>query len=390
MERTQSVAPYCSRGRMKLASVFLAAIVSCMCLFALAGCASKALENIDSKIQEAAEASFGVGSGFAGYAANDYVNPSEYSVTSVQVQDKKANGSAVSGTAAITLENDSFKSEGTYTFTANADDEGNLSDTEFSLQDQTTTVKRGIDFDEERGVSERDISNVNTAQGTCSASVPDTSGSSWMKSSGTDIVYTYAFDGEKWAYESEDTAQGEVLWTITGTYEGTYCGDTTTFEIPIYPEDSGSEAVIKDYKYKRPNKVFREAGYSDSWYGVSSSTVTQNTGTDEPILYLSDFGGGYMGFDFYYNDLKRSGSIAVGDIINFKAVMSPDAPGEIRLFAYGDPLDHTYSCEAASSATWTNGKLKRCYTEVLPVWSSSNPDQCWNSNTKFVLKRVEQ
>lgn len=347
---------------------------------------SKDVAAQSAAVQAAAEAQFGSGSGFEGYAANDYVKPSGYHVAAVDASNVTVDGSSVSGTATITLENDSFTSEGTYEVSAQAAEDGTWDGATLKLVEQQTTARKGIDFDEERGVTADSVDSFDDNAQECTASVPVADSGSWIMTSGETAVYTYSFDGQRWSYAGETREEGEKVYNLKGVYTGTYEGATTTFEIRSEPTIEDDYVALDDYVYDRPNQVMEQNGYPNNTYHVDHDLSDPRD--HDTRLQLEDYGNGYIGFDFYWNDLQQSGSIAVGDRVKFKAVMNVNEPDEIRIFMPDEEASTNADwCEAATSATWTKGAWKPCYKNHLYAWHPGNPDGSWKTNTTFVLRR---
>lgn len=274
-----------AKGVLELIS---AIFVVGLCVTMLAGCGNKALDDADAKALSAANEQFGAGSGFAGYASNDYVNPSEYSVTSASVTEKKADGSVVSGTVAITLENNSFKSDGTYSFTADADSDGKWTNATFELIDQETTATKGIDFDEAHGVPNADASFDGSSQ-TCSVNSVkvDSSVSTWYMTSGAEQTLSYAFDGSAWVFQGEDL--GQQTTAFSADIEGTYSNDTGkqyhggTFVLSDLNVEAGTCKVEWTIKYDAASNISGNSGIKEnqkrgSASGTESVTFTQKDG----------------------------------------------------------------------------------------------------------------
>lgn len=96
------------------------------------------------------------GESFGGFVPNNYVNPSTYKVKSVKLSNVTENNGLVSGSAEAVTANRSFRSTMNFTFTGVKGSGDAVSNVTLKLNDKSTEPKRGVDFDEENGLTDLD------------------------------------------------------------------------------------------------------------------------------------------------------------------------------------------------------------------------------------------
>lgn len=188
------------------------------------------------------------------FAKNDYVNPSDYTSSLTDLTDVNVSDGKASGSIEATFENDSFESDATLSFTADADDSNNLSNIKFKVDSQTTTPTAGIDFDEEHQLEGCD-SKLGSDGNTCTVKTP-ADDTPWYANAKKVNVYKYAFDGSKWSFKKSSTKKNDTDGyynesAITGSYhctktDGSYSKYVSDDPITINYMDGGAGKIAVD------------------------------------------------------------------------------------------------------------------------------------------------
>ena len=197
------------------------------------------------------------GESFGGFVPNNYVNPSTYKVKSVKVSSVTENNGLVSGSAEAVTANRSFRSTMDFTFTGVKDSGGTVSNVTLKLNDKSTEPKRGIDFDEENGLTDLDP-ELDGSSCTVKQEIPG--GAPWYYDPSYHQEYSYYFeDDEGWCLSDsgryDDDGDSDPMLDISGTYEDSGGAATPDIYLKIsnYDEDEGTISVelSTDYSLSR-------------------------------------------------------------------------------------------------------------------------------------------
>lgn len=197
------------------------------------------------------------GASFGGFVPNNYVNPSTYKVKSVTVSSVTENNGLVSGSAEAVTANRSFRSTMDFTFTGVKDSGGTVSNVTLKLNDKSTEPKRGIDFDEENGLTDLDP-ELDGSSCTVKQEIPG--GAPWYYDPSYHQEYSYYFeDDEGWCLSDsgryDDDGDSDPMLDISGTYEDSGGAATPDIYLKIsnYDEDEGTISVelSTDYSLSR-------------------------------------------------------------------------------------------------------------------------------------------
>ena len=161
------------------------------------------------------------GESFGGFVSSDYVNSSAYKVKSVKVSNVTENNGLVSGSAEAVTANRSFRSTMDFTFTGVKGSGDAVSDVTLKLNDKSTEPKRGIDFDEENGLTDLDP-ELDGSSCTVKQEIPG--GAPWYYDPSYHQEYSYYFeDDEGWSLSDsgryDDDGDSDPMLDISGTYE---------------------------------------------------------------------------------------------------------------------------------------------------------------------------
>lgn len=197
------------------------------------------------------------GESFGGFVSSDYVNSSAYKVKSVKVDNVTESNGLVNGSAQVVTENRSFRSTIDLTFTGAKDSGGTVSNVTLKLNDKSTEPKRGIDFDEENGLTDLDP-ELDGSSCTVKQEIPG--GAPWYYDPSYHQEYSYYFeDDEGWSLSDsgryDDDGDSDPMLDISGTYEDSGGAATPDIYLKIsnYDEDEGTISVelSTDYSLSR-------------------------------------------------------------------------------------------------------------------------------------------
>lgn len=194
---------------------------------------------------------------FGGFVPSDYVNPSTYKIKSVKVDNVTESNGLVNGSAQVVTENRSFRSTIDLTFTGLKGSGGVVSNVCLKSNKISTEPTRGIDFDEENGLTDVD-SELEGSSCTVKQDVPGEA--PWYFDDSCHQEYVYSFDqATGWCFDysdlCDDDGDTEPMVDISGTYED-FDGDDTPdiyLKISNYDEVAGTISVelSTDYSLSR-------------------------------------------------------------------------------------------------------------------------------------------
>lgn len=197
------------------------------------------------------------GESFGGFVSNDYVNPSTYKVKSVKVDNVTESNGLVNGSAQVVTENRSFRSTIDLTFTGLKGSGGVVSNVSLKSNKVSTEPTRGIDFDEENGLTDVD-SELEGSTCTVKQDVPGEV--PWYFDDSYHQEYVYSFDeATGWCFDysdlCDDDGDTEPMADISGTYEDFDEDGTpdTYLKISNFDEVAGTISVelSTDYSLSR-------------------------------------------------------------------------------------------------------------------------------------------
>lgn len=223
---------------------------------ALSGCSPAPLGQTTTTFEEAFAEDVLVQKGIA---SSSYLNESPYEVKSFTAENiEKRSETGVTADFSATIENDNFMTEmsGTATYLQEPDGPSTY---EFDVVSSETTPKKGIDFDKSNGLEHIDpvLSDDRTS---CMVEIVDTF-SYWFADSSVKHLYTYQFDGSRWALKSDDVQHEVTYKDIDGNYLAK-TGDltkVTLFDISNLDAATGSFDVayrIGEYSSGYQNMLF--------------------------------------------------------------------------------------------------------------------------------------
>ena len=144
-----------------------------------------------------------------------------------------------------------------FTFTGVKDSGGTVSNVTLKLNDKSTEPKRGIDFDEENGLTDLDP-ELDGSSCTVKQEIPG--GAPWYYDPSYHQEYSYYFeDDEGWCLSDsgryDDDGDSDPMLDISGTYEDSGGAATPDIYLKIsnYDEDEGTISVelSTDYSLSR-------------------------------------------------------------------------------------------------------------------------------------------
>lgn len=208
------------------------------------------------------------GKKFEGFVPNNYVNPSDYKVKSVKVDNIMESSGLVSGSAKVVTKNRSFRSSMNFTFNGSRNSDGSVSNVSLDLEDKSTEPVRGIDYDEQNGLKDLD---PELSGDSCTVRRDIPGGAPWYYDSSYHQEYEYSFDEDDgWGLMSSDKCDDEgdsnPMQDISGTYEDAGGASTPDIYLKIsnYNEDEQTISVElgTDFslstKHMSGNMVFRK------------------------------------------------------------------------------------------------------------------------------------
>lgn len=197
------------------------------------------------------------GESFGGFVSSDYVNSSAYKVKSVKVDNVTESNGLVNGSAQVVTENRSFRSTIDLTFTGLKGSDGVVSNVSLKSNKVSTEPTRGIDFDEENGLTDVDSELEGS---TCTVKQEIPGGAPWYYDPSYHQEYSYYFeDDEGWSLSDsgryDDDGDSDPMLDISGTYEDSGGAATPDIYLKIsnYDEDEGTISVelSTDYSLSR-------------------------------------------------------------------------------------------------------------------------------------------
>lgn len=197
------------------------------------------------------------GESFGGFVSSDYVNSSAYKVKSVKVDNVTESNGLVNGSAQVVTENRSFRSTIDLTFTGLKGSGGVVSNVSLKSNKVSTEPTRGIDFDEENGLTDVD-SELEGSSCTVKQDVPGEV--PWYFDDSYHQEYVYSFDeATGWCFDysdlCDDDGDTEPMADISGTYEDFDEDGTpdTYLKISNFDEVAGTISVelSTDYSLSR-------------------------------------------------------------------------------------------------------------------------------------------
>ena len=163
----------------------------------------------------------------------------------------------VNGSAQVVTENRSFRSTIDLTFTGLKGSGGVVSNVSLKSNKVSTEPTRGIDFDEENGLTDLDP-ELDGSSCTVKQEIPG--GAPWYYDPSYHQEYSYYFeDDEGWSLSDsgryDDDGDSDPMLDISGTYEDSGGADTPDIYLKIsnYDEDEGTISVelSTDYSLSR-------------------------------------------------------------------------------------------------------------------------------------------
>ncbi|MBM6952511.1 hypothetical protein [Enorma phocaeensis] len=295
-----------------------------------------------------------------GFASNDYVTPSAYDLSNVEIVNTgEGQDGSVTVQATALLTNESFESDCSVTLlfvrAGDASSFAQFSDIEAAGLDRAAWVGVVLDSSaatraisgvtEDAEISGDFTPTFDEASQTCTFTT-ETSYDLWFGTRSVQTPYTYSFDGDAWT-RSQGDAQSSVSYSsdaLVGEYTS-QGGDATrmtafrvtnvdaaagTFvvEYQATPSGFGSEAIsgvitctISAVTATDAARGYRQAdGYAYAFTGDGSSTGGDNTAHIEGYLGLDgaivfDFTGDYTRMPFLFGDPTNESTEIAGTVV---------------------------------------------------------------------------
>lgn len=215
----------------------------------------KMVDQVTASVEKTANEQYG--EYFGGFVSSDYVNSSAYKVKSVKVDNVTESNGLVNGSARVITENRSFRSTIDLTFTGLKGSGGVVSNVSLKSNKVSTEPTRGIDFDEENGLTDVD-SELEGSSCTVKQDVPGEV--PWYFDDSYHQEYVYSFDqATGWCFDysdlCDDDGDTEPMVDISGTYEDFDEDGTPDIYLKIsnYDEAAGTISVelSTDYSLSR-------------------------------------------------------------------------------------------------------------------------------------------
>lgn len=248
------------------------------------------------------------------FVKNDYVEPSEYQVDSLDVSEFNESNGKVTGTATADVSNESFSTTVELNYAADVDGSRNVSNVTIEPTSTETTPLAGITTDEKHGIEDADSDLYD--DNTCVVDYVDDSTANWVVTSGAKHELSYKFNGKKWKFK-KDELSGDIEW---GDFSGTY-----------YPVD-GSDSWLRMYS-NTPGTVVCEWHGDYHITGSAGDVIQDLSGTVSATVgdvEIQDYGNGFYGFDF--SDEHGYAANGLRGMAHFKLIFNPEQEGSLKLF----------------------------------------------------------
>lgn len=283
-----------------------------------------------------------------GIASNDFLNDSKYEVVDFQTKEMKKEGKQnVSANFSATIENENFKTDvsGIARF-EKVKDAKNGGIYLFEVQTNSTTPKKGIDFDAQKNPI-GDSAALSEDKRSCVASTSNKY-EFWFADSALENQKTYVFDGKKWVSEKTDTKHAVKYKDIEGNYaakSGGLSKSLSSFTISNLDENKGTFSVA--YGTKSMESRSTSGTYPE---GIGEFSVTIDPKNQDGEYRLDD------GCSYYF---EATGTNSLGaDYASIKGCFTKSTTNNEKTIEITD---------FTVSADYTNAFSKSPQTEKLSL-----------------------
>ena len=311
--------------------------------FTLVGCGNRMLGQSEATFREAFSQDAIARNGVA---SNDHVKESPYEVTAFEVNEMtEVDEVTVRAIITATIENANFTShldiEGI--FRDSSENPSDIPAYTFSVLSSETAARKGIDFDEARGLI--DVDSELCERGRFSTVVNTVDYDFWFVDTKITTTYTYMFNGTRWYLTDEEQSVSRTFKNIEGSYaarvnndgsEIYYLTDFTNFSISEFDPSTGSFKIA--YTIERPTRTF---GVGVDTFpvvsGVLEATIDPRT-TDE--YEVEDDFQMNDGFSYYF-EARGSSDSGEGNAVIW-GYFSLNSAGDYIIEIAGGSIDVTY------------------------------------------------